>query len=216
MGEVLLTWGWNALAIVVPKGPDCSLFVRFRDNFSKLSYSDLSDIYTLEIEDELQPAKEEVIQLIKNTLEKKDFAYRGDYTQFMKLVLVALTGDTTNFKITQPGAVSKARWMSKAIYALDLIILKNKIQRELGKNPVIMTDQQIPLLERFVKFVCLVYVKWWIRCPLAAEAGLNDLQLLSTIRSYPDTTISKAVEQALHGHLWYLTEEQAPACLFSS
>lgn len=192
------------------------LFLRFRDNFNKLSYSDLTDICTLRIEDELQPAKEQVIELIKHTLGKKDFGYRGDYTQFMKLVLVALTGDTSNFKITRPGALSKARWMAKAIYAIDLFLLKNKIKRELGKNPVIMTDRQADLLERFVKFVCLIYVKWWIRCPLAAEAGLNDLDLLSSIRTYPDKTISEAVHKAFHGHLWYITEEQAPACLFSS
>ena len=75
---------------------------------------------------------------------------------------------------------------------------------------------QVGLIQRFVKFVCLVYTKWWIRCPLPAECGLSDLILLSDIRSYPDVVVSKAAEKALHGHLWYLTQEQAPRCLFSS
>ena len=58
----------------------------------------------------------------------------GDYTQFMKLVVVVLTGDTDCFIFTWPGSLSKARWMAKAIYSLDLFLLKDKINRELGKN----------------------------------------------------------------------------------
>ena len=130
MGEVILTWAWNALQVEVDKGPESSLFTRFRDNFNKLSYSDLTDLGRLKIEEELEPVKNDVIQLIKNTLANKKFAYRGDYTQFMKLVLVVLTGDTDGFKFTRPGALSKARWMAKAIYSLDLFLLKDKINRE--------------------------------------------------------------------------------------
>ena len=96
-----------------------------------------------------------------------------------------------------------------------MVLLKEKISSELGKEAVIMTVRQVELLERFITFVCLVYAKWWIRCPLPAECGLTDLQLLKDIRSYPDN-ISSAAEKALHLHLWYLTEEQAPRALFSS
>ena len=134
----------------------------------------------------------------------------------MKLVLFALTGDQTNFKLEQPGALSKARWMSKSNYAISMILLKDKIAKELGRDAVIMTQRQVPPLERFIKFICLVYAKWWIRCPLPAECGLTDLQLLKETRSFPDTTISSAAESALKLHLWYLTQEQAPRCLFSS
>ena len=96
------------------------------------------------------------------------------------MVVVVLTGETDGSKFTQPGALSKARWMAKAIYSLDLFLLKDKIDRKIGKNPL-MTDGQASLLERFVKFVCLVYIKWWIRCPLPAEAGISGLELLSRI-----------------------------------
>lgn len=156
------------------------------------------------------------MELIQHTLQKKDFGYRGDYTTFMKLVLVALTGDTTGFHFSKPSALSKARWMGKSNYAIPMVLLKTKIANELGRDTVIMTKAQVPLLERFVKFICIVYVKWWIRCPLPAEFGLSDLQLLEDIRSYPDKTISTAAEKALHLHLWYLTPEQTPRCLFSS
>ena len=91
----------------------------------------------------------------------------------------------------------------------------DKIFRELHKN-VVMTKKQAKLIERFVKFISLVYIKWWIRCALAASSGLVDLQLLADIGSYPDKTVATAAEGALHNHLWYLTEELAPLALFSS
>ena len=100
----------------------------------------------------------------------------------MKLVLIALTGDTTNFKLLRPGALSQARWMGKTIYAISMFLLKNKIANELGRDAVIMTPRQVVLIERFVRFVCLVHTKWWIRCPLPAECGLVDLQSLRAIR----------------------------------
>ena len=182
----------------------------------QLQQAVLSDLQPLDIEEELKPAVQEVVQLIAHTLGKKEFGYRGDYTQFMKLVLVALTGDTSSFHFTRPGALSKARWMGKCNYAIPMVLMKTKIANELGRETVIMTKKQLGLLERFVKFICVVYAKWWITCPLPAECGLADLQLLEAIRSYPDKTIATAAEKALHLHLWYLTPEQTPRCLFSS
>ena len=169
----------------------------------------------LEVEPELQPAKDEVVELIRKVLQDKNFTYRGDYTKFLKRVLVLLTGDTTGFKLSRLGAISDARWMAKDIGCCDLHLMKRKIFGELEKN-TIMTQKQAALIERFVKFISLVFVKWWIRCPLAAESGLVDLQLLSDIRAYPDKTVATAAERALHNHLWYLTEELAPLSLFSS
>ena len=153
--------------------------------------------------------------LLKSVFANKTFAYRGDYTTFFRYVLVLLTGQTDGFKFDKPTAVSKARWMGKTNYASALVLLKDKIFEELPQN-MIMTTHQAELLERFVKFVCLVYVKWWVRCPLVCESGIVDLELLSDIRNYPDKIISTAAENALKRHLWYLTEELAPLALFSS
>ena len=47
-----------------------------------------------------------------------------------------------------------------------------------------MRHRQASLVERFVKFVCLVHIKGWIWCPLPAEAGISDLELLSRIPLY--------------------------------
>ena len=160
VGELILTWSWNFLEIEAPKGPEISVFQWYLEHFHKLSYSDLSDLYIPEIADELQPAKEEVVQLIKETLANKKFEYRGEYTTFMKYVYVYLTGDTTNFKFAEPGALSRARFMGKLLYAIPMVLMKDKISSEVGKEAVIMTVRQVELLERFVTFVCLVYAKY--------------------------------------------------------
>ena len=104
--------------------------------------------------------------------------------------------------------------MAKSIVGCGLCLLKDKIFAEVGNR--IMTPQQAVLIERFVKFVALVYVKWWVRCPLVCESGLVDLELLRDIRAFPDDTVRKAAESAFKGHMWYLTEELSPVCLFSS
>ena len=162
------------------------------------SHTDLTNLCFLEVE-ELQSAKE-VVELIQKVLNDNKFAYRGDYTKFLKRVLVVLTGDTTGFKLSRLGAISDARWMAKETGCLDLHLMKHKIFGELERN-LIMTQQQAVLIERFIKFISLVFVKSWIRCPLAAESGLVDQQLLSDIRAYPDKTVATAAERALHKHL---------------
>ena len=105
--------------------------------------------------------------------------------------------------------------MSKIIIAADIFILNRKIQKELPNN-LITTLKQVNLIERFVKFVSLIYVKWWVKCPLAADSPINDLEFLSSIKSYSDNTISSAAEKAIKNHLWYLTEELVPLAIFSS
>ena len=56
--------------------------------------TDLTDLCTFKIEEELEAVKNEAIQLIKNIQAYKKFAFRGDFTQFMKMVIVVFTGDT--------------------------------------------------------------------------------------------------------------------------
>ena len=139
-----------------------SVFQHLRTHFPKLSYSDHTDLCYIDVEKELQPAKEETIKLIKEVLGNKKFAYRGDYTRFLKSVLALLTGDTTDFKLEGLGAISSARWMAKETGAIDLFLMKSKIFKELDKN-MVMTEHQSKLIGRFVKFIALVFVKWWVR-----------------------------------------------------
>ena len=67
-----------------------------------------------------------VVKVIDEVLKSETFAYQGDYTQFLKLVRVILTGETTDFTFYNIGAISKACWMGKAIGAADIFLLKKQ------------------------------------------------------------------------------------------
>ena len=49
IGEVIVTRVWDALNIEVSKSPDITMFERYRKNYEHLSYSDLSDLYCLDV-----------------------------------------------------------------------------------------------------------------------------------------------------------------------
>lgn len=54
----------------------------------------------------------------------------------MKMVYLALTGDTDGFKFPRLGACYKARWMGKAIEALGLFLLEKKTFTEVEEEVV--------------------------------------------------------------------------------
>lgn len=215
VGEVILTWVWNGLGIEVSKSPEITLFQRYREHYSSLSYGDLSQIQQLEIPVQLHSRRDEVVRLIKEILADKSFSYRGDYTTFLKTTLVLLTGDASNFKLAKPGAIHKARWMMKGIIAEEVVLTSDKIKSELPKN-LILTDSQLKKIKCFVQFIAIVYIPWWITCPVAADAPVNDLKLLTAILEYPNKVVSTSALNALKRHLWYLSEELVPLALFSS
>ena len=191
------------------------MFERYRKNYEHLSYSDLSDLYCLDVEENYKERKDEVVQLIKKILGDKKFAYRGDYTSFLKVSYVLLTGDTSNFKMPRPGAISKARWMIRAIIAVSIILMRDKVRSELTKKCILTSYQEEKLL-KLVKFIVLIYLPWWVTCPLPADSPINDLKLLEEIRKYHNQVISSAADKGLLLHSWYLTEEMVPLALFSS
>ena len=154
-------WGWEVLKIEVAKSPEISVFTRLREDFPMLSFSDTTDFCFLKIEDELQELKDNVVQMLITTLANKSFAFRGDYTKLMRLCLILQTGEVPEgfqFVISRVGALFKTRWMSKAIAAIKLVLLKAKIFSELPPNRI-MTQAQAVLIERFVKLVILPWVK---------------------------------------------------------
>ena len=86
--------------------------------------------------------------------------------------------------------------MSEIIFSCDIFLLQNKIVEELPANKILGPRQAV-LVGRFIKFVALVYIKWWVRCPLIAERGIVDLEMQEDIRIYPDETVATAAENAI-------------------
>ena len=142
---------------------------------------------------------------------------REDYKEFTELCLLYLDNvdKSRPFKFRRPGAVHKARWMAKILYAIKVVLLEKQIS--LMPKGTITTQTQQLKLRRFVTFVCLIYARWWIICTSAVDAPWHDLCLYNDLFKYSqvDTEISNSGIRALNRHLWYLCSEMIPLTLFS-
>ena len=162
----------------------------------------------------LKNKKNAIVELCKEAL-KQDFT-RGDYRELVEVTLVYLSGGTTFSGFKRPGALHKARWMSKILYCMKLVLLNKKIM-QLPKGTV-FASQQLTKVRKFVQFVAYCYVPWWLTAPISTSAPRNDLELICSFIEYQKTepTIGYAALNAMKGHMWYLTEELVPLSLFSS
>ena len=120
-------------------------------------------------------------------------------------------------KFNRPSAIHKARFLSKLLSSLKIVMLSTKIDTELPKNAV-FTARQLTALERFVKFVVYCYVPWWLTSPVPSHAPSNDLALLKALKEYEviDSVAANTALKAFSNHLWYLTQELVPLSLFCS
>lgn len=222
VGEVVLTQVFDSLNIEASKSPDVTLFLRFRKNFHKLPSSvkrhTLSRFGDAEKGNTAHSAF--VADCRKETLLLADSAFdfnRDDYQEFVNLTALYLDTEATDsiVKFKKPGALHKARWMSKLIYSLKICLLENQIQKL--PRGTITTQHQKDKLRAFVKFATLVYCSWWIKCTSAIDAPWNDLCLYRKLLQYRDvdSQVSDSALAAFRRHLWYLTAEMVPLSLFS-
>lgn len=163
----------------------------------------------IEFEELLQPIVNEFYTEASDTIRKhaNNPVIRSDYAELNDLVL-KFTGIATGNPFKVLGATNNARWMSRAIYSLKALLLRDHLD---------MDPSFIRLLERFNMFVALIYTKFWNRCSNSADAPFNDLQLLKELDLYKeiDAEISQAALDALKRHLWYLSDELILLALFS-
>src|SRR5687768_7058811 len=84
-------------------------------------------------------------------------------------------------RFMQPGALHRARWMARVIYAIKLCLFQSQF---------IMTKRELAGIKRFAAFGVRVYVRSWFNAPKAAAAPANNLALLKPLASYDDKQIS--------------------------
>lgn len=222
VGEVILTQVFTDLKIEASKSPEIALFSRFRKQFDQiphdvdesLSFFD-SALYPRETQDLLHEWRTEAVSVSTSSSQHQ----RDDYREFSELCLLYLDGSQRHQNLRRPGAMHKARWMSKLLYSIKIVLLKhqvNSFQANSGKS--IITKQQNEKLREFVTFVCLVYSTWWNACSKAADAPWIDLCLYNNLLRYKliHSIIATSAITALKRHLWYLTAEMVPLALFSS
>lgn len=190
---------------------------RFRSVYGQLTHADIKGLNYPTIDERLEEKEEEVLKLCKSLL-KEEFV-RGDYKELVKMVILYLSKgtDTDIEDFIRPGALHKARWMSKLLYTAKIELLSKKITQELPKGAVFAAGQQ-QKVKRFVQFFVFCYVSWWLTAPVPATAPLNDLILINNLINYRkiDKPCADAAIKAFAAHLWYLTEELVPLALFSS
>ena len=100
---------------------------RFKENFDKLTHSDIFGLDFPLIDEQLADMKNEITQLYK-MLVKQKFTW-GDYQELVTLVLLYLSDDKgENFgSFNCPGACHQARWMVKLLYAIKMVLLATSI-----------------------------------------------------------------------------------------
>ena len=102
----------------------------------------------------------------------------------MKLVLLYIEENPESSENLQTcGAMHKARWMQKILYAFKMIFLEKKINKlPQGRVWSGKGITQMNKLHEFVKFC--VYAPFWFKAHSALYAPLNDLKLVESIKEY--------------------------------
>jgi len=103
---------------------------------------------------------------------QQDF-HRDHYLELGELCLAYLGKENIHFK--RPGAVHKAKWMGKLLYAIKISLLEARIT-ELPQG-TITTRVQLTKLKRFVLFATLIYSVWWFTSNCTVDAPYNNLRL---------------------------------------
>ena len=211
----ILTHVFDDLEIESSVGPEISIFQRFRKVFPSLGQSVAREkLNFIEITaPHLVTKRAEVVDKLKS-FRSKDFA-RDDYKEFLQLSILLLEGKAPSevYVFLTCGAVHRARWMAKVIYAMKIILYKDVM---ISKKVNIFHDGQYDKLCSFVLFIIFVYTDYWFETPLASKGPKNDLDLTKACIRYSaaNTVVSKAAVHACHLRSWYLSPELAPLVLF--
>ena len=158
--------------------------------------------------------KDELLSLIDTRLQDADHLPRCDYKEYLELVKVILGDSITRkkgfiFQLSRPGADHHARWMSKAIYVLKMVLLQHQLP-----DLHLQTKKK---LEKMALFVVFVYLKPWFTASGLSSAATNDLELCKSLAKYKKINkgVSSKTMKVLNRHTWYLTEDLISLSLFN-
>ena len=219
IGERVLLHAWNSLEIEDSRSPNSSLFKNFQNKFTSFEHTKINKLYFPVIPPCLKEKRAVIENLCKEFLNVKQI--RGDYRELAILTLVYLKKIPASFKRFQrPGAHNHTRWMAKLLYSIKIVLLTTQIKK-LPEGSIFTNKSatnQLQKLTSFVQFVIFNYIPWWITAADPSSAPCNDLRLIKSLQMYKnvDNNIAEAASKAFMRHLWYLTQELAPLCLFSS
>ena len=150
IGELVIHHVFTDLKIEASKSPDISLFTRLRDNWELIPRKCPPNHLSMEgLTEEAQALVTRLkTELLSLQAVKKDFV-RDDYDELLSLSVAFVSEEVTEVSFRSPGALHKARWMSKIIYALKIVLLEPEIA-DLPKG-TITSNTQVPKL-RYEQF----------------------------------------------------------------
>lgn len=184
-------------------GPDMVLFKRFRETWTKID----KNVYITDSNEVPDDVRSTILQFIEHQLSTQK-QLRDDYRELLELTMIFLGGIPKNgVSFHVPGAVSHARWMSKAIYAFKIFLFQDQFQ---------LSHREKNSLRRICIFLARVYVRAWFLSSEAIKAPYHDFLFMRQLVNYQaiDPEISKAAAKKFSNHLWYLVPETVALSLF--
>ena len=189
-------------------GPEMLLFKRFKshwptvvkDNFKPGTDND-------EVLQAVNDVKEDMVAFLLEQLAGTQ--PRDDYLELLELSLIFLGGmPLRGIHFKKPGAVYRARFMARLIYAIKIFLFR--------AEGFVLTRKELVNLQNFCIFGVKVYVKSWFLSRLSTTAPANDLCLLKSIVNFKqiNPALAGAVLKKLNGQLWYLSEELVALSFF--
>ena len=179
-------------------GSDILLFKHFRSTWPKLHHQPQDTSPLID-------APTDVLQFLRTTMDAKHS--REDYLELIHLA-AKMVGLPVVSSLRRPGALTRARWMAKALYALKILFRGNEEASHL-------TGRQLQGLQLFNRFVVLVYIQSWYSCRIAVDAAFNDITLIHQLQEYNDVELSRVGLRMMVRHSWYHSPELAPLALLS-
>jgi len=138
----------------------------------------------------------EMIKLCRPALEES--CPRNDYEELSNRRLIFLGGaDGENVSFRTPGAFHHARWMTKAIYCINIFFFHQHFS---------LTVNEKRSLKELALFVSLDYVWFWYQAPLPIRAPLNGIILIEELTKYPNIAVALAATTAIWWDHWYFSE----------
>lgn len=202
MHEVLLSDVYT-LCYGPSSGPEILPFKRFREKWGDINH----ELSNRVIATPLIAAPIRITEFINEQLGEAH--PRNDYLEFLELAAL-MVGIENVHAVRKPGAIHRARWMAKAIYSLKIELLLE------GNESIIkLTGREFLAMQRFNRFVVLVYLESWFTCKSAVDAPVNDVRLIQRLDAYDDAQIRKVGLDMMKRHSWYISPEMATLSLFS-
>lgn len=110
------------------------------------------------------------------------------------------------YEFKAPGAISKARWMAKAIYTLKIWMFQVEFN---------LSAKEEQLFFELSVFIVSTYVKAWFTCSRGVEAPRRDLHFLQILSDRRKKgPLWQAAYDKFVTHLWFLSEKLVCLALF--